>query len=87
MENFREEYLSTKEEVKGRFLHFRIDEIKLPDGRRGEREYIKHGGAVAVIPVDSEGNVYLVRQYRYAVGEMTLEIPAGKLDRYSRGGS
>ncbi len=78
--SFKEEYISTKEELKGRFLHFRIDEIKLPDGRHGEREYVKHGGAVAVIPVDDEGNVYVVRQYRYAVGEVTTEIPAGKLD-------
>ena len=78
--DFKEEYVSTKEEVKGRFLHFRIDEIKLFDGRKSEREYIKHGGAVAVIPVDSDGNVYVVHQYRYAVGEETLEIPAGKLD-------
>lgn len=79
-QNFTEEFVSCKKEVKGRFLNFRIDEIKLPDGNCAEREYVKHGGAVAVIPVDSEGNVYLVRQYRYAVGEETLEIPAGKLD-------
>ena len=79
--DLKEEYVSTKKEVKGRFLHFRIDEIKLSDGRYAEREYIKHGGAVAVIPVDSDGNVYLVRQYRYAVGAETLEIPAGKLDQ------
>ena len=81
-QNFTEEFVSCKKEVKGRFLNFRIDEIKLPDGKFAEREYVKHGGAVAVIPVDGEGNVYLVRQYRYAVGEETLEIPAGKRDSF-----
>ena len=54
--------------------------VTLPDGRTAGREIVRHKGAAAVVPVDQEGNVYLVRQHRIAVDEMLLEIPAGKLD-------
>ncbi len=64
----------------GKVLHVYVDEINLPNGARGVREYIKHLGAVAVLPLTDAGEVVCVRQYRYAVGEVLLEIPAGKLD-------
>lgn len=64
----------------GKVLHLYRDEIRLPDGGRSKREYCKHGGAVAVVPLTAEGEVVCVRQYRYALGRVTLEIPAGKLD-------
>lgn len=64
----------------GRVLHLYRDEIGLPNGKTGMREYCRHGGAVAVVPLTREGKVVCVRQYRYALGRVTLEIPAGKLD-------
>ena len=64
----------------GKVLHVYVDEINLPNGERGVRAYIKHLGAVAVLPLTEAGEVVCVRQYRYAVGEVLLEIPAGKLD-------
>ena len=64
----------------GKVLHVYVDQIDLPNGARGVREYIKHVGAVAVLPLTEAGEVVCVRQYRYAVGEALLEIPAGKLD-------
>jgi ADP-ribose pyrophosphatase len=64
----------------GKILHVYVDDINLPNGEKGFREYIKHIGAVAVLPLTDEGKVVCVRQYRYAVGQVTLEIPAGKLD-------
>ena len=64
----------------GKVLHVYVDEINLPNGARGVREYIKHLGAVAVLPLTDAGEVICVRQYRYAVGDVLLEIPAGKLD-------
>lgn len=79
-EKLTEEFSASLYERKGKVIDFCIDEITLPNGQKAVREYIKHKGAAAVIPVDGEGNVYLVRQYRYAVGRETLEIPAGKLD-------
>ncbi len=64
----------------GRVLHVYKDKISLPNGGTGMREYCRHGGAVCVVPLTREGEVVCVRQYRYAVGRVVLEIPAGKLD-------
>ncbi len=54
--------------------------VRLPDGREADREIVLHKGAAAVVPVDAQGYVTLVRQHRVAIDEMMLEIPAGKLD-------
>lgn len=64
----------------GGFLELRRDLVSLPDGRTATREFIQHGGAVAVVPLLNDGRVVLVRQYRYPVGRVLLELPAGKLD-------
>ena len=64
----------------GKVIHLYCDTVELPDGNTSTREYIKHVGAVCVVPVTDEGEIVLVRQYRYAVGRDMLEIPAGKLD-------
>ena len=64
----------------GKVVHLYRDIVTLPDGRESVREYVKHLGAVCVIPITDEGEVLLERQYRYAVGETLIEIPAGKLD-------
>ena len=64
----------------GKVLHVYKDDIELPNKKTGMREYIKHIGAVCVVPITDTGNVILVKQYRYAVGSVLLEIPAGKLD-------
>ncbi|MBO7274544.1 MAG: NUDIX hydrolase [Clostridia bacterium] len=71
---------ASKSVFEGKILHVFVDDINLPNGGKGFREYIKHIGAVAVLPLTDDGNVICVRQYRYAVGEVTVEIPAGKLD-------
>lgn len=64
----------------GRVLHLYRDEVILPDGSEGVREYCNHNGGVCVLPLTDEGEVILVRQYRYAHRKCTLEIPAGKLE-------
>ena len=64
----------------GRILHLYRDDIALPNGQPAERELIRHVGAVCVIPVTEDGCAVMERQYRYPVGEVILEIPAGKLD-------
>lgn len=64
----------------GRIVDLSVDRVRLPDGRVCELELVRHPGAAAVVPVDDEGRVLLVRQYRYASGGWLLEIPAGKLD-------
>lgn len=64
----------------GAIIHVDHMTATLPNGKEALREVAVHIGAAAVIPVDSEGNVYLVRQFRAPLEKVTLEIPAGKLD-------
>lgn len=66
---------------KGKSVNFNVDRIRLPNGSEATREYIDHPGAVGVLPFLDAKTVVLVRQYRYPVGEVTLEMPAGKLDK------
>ncbi len=67
-------------EFRGRLIKVRTDQVVLPNGRRAHREVVEHPGAVAILAVTSENEVLLVRQYRHAVGDELLEIPAGKLE-------
>lgn len=60
-------------------VNFRADTVTIPNGKKATREFVDHPGAVAVLPVLSDGSVIFVRQFRYPVGQATLEIPAGKL--------
>lgn len=66
--------------VDGHFLKVKRDHVLLPDGKRTVREYIEHPGAVMIIPVFDDGRVLMERQYRYPVGQVMIEFPAGKLD-------
>ncbi len=79
-----EQKLFGKELFKGQFLHAFCDEVKLPDGATTSREYIVHPGAVMIIPlmVDASGDLLLVleRQFRYPMGQVMIEFPAGKLN-------
>ncbi|MGI9951557.1 NUDIX hydrolase [Moorellaceae bacterium AZ2] len=77
---FRERCLKSERIYTGKILNLRKDRVALPDGREASREVVEHTGAVAVVALDHEERVYLVRQYRYPIGKVTLEIPAGKLD-------
>jgi ADP-ribose pyrophosphatase len=65
---------------RGRYLTFRIDTIEREDGSRAERDICGHPGAVAILALDAEDRVLMVRQFRVATGEVLLEIPAGTLD-------
>jgi ADP-ribose pyrophosphatase len=65
---------------RGTYLEFRTDIIERPDGTRSTRDIAVHPGAVAIVALDRDGRVALVRQFRVAVGRDLLEIPAGTLD-------
>ena len=80
IDGFEEKCLDSKLIFDGKVLHLYRDEIYLPDGREAFREFCRHIGAVCVVPVTDDGEIICVKQYRYAVGEVMLEIPAGKLD-------
>ena len=79
-----EHRVSGQELFKGHFLHALRDQVRLPDGRTAEREYVVHPGAVMIIPLleraDGTLGVVLERQYRYPVQRVLIEFPAGKLD-------
>jgi len=75
-----EESVSSEEIYHGKIVHLFKDIVRLPNGKHAIREVIRHPGAVAVVPMTEDGNVILVRQYRYPFAETMLEIPAGKLD-------
>lgn len=64
----------------GHFLDVRRDRVALPDGRAAHREYIRHPGAVMVVPLLDDGRLLMERQYRYPMARVMLEFPAGKLD-------
>jgi len=64
----------------GRLISLRVDEITLPRGGTAFREVVDHPGAVVVVALDHEDQVYLVRQYRHPVGRDLLELPAGALE-------
>jgi ADP-ribose pyrophosphatase len=75
-----EEPISSEEIFNGKIVHLFRDTLRLPNGKPATREVIRHVGAAAVVPLTDEGNVILVRQYRYPFAQVMLEIPAGKLD-------
>ena len=72
--------VSSKQIYDGRVVRLFVDEVALPNGAQSIREYCRHIGAVAVLPLTDEGEVICVRQFRYAHGCVMTEIPAGKLD-------
>ena len=76
-----EKTIDSREVFKGRIIRVRFDTVRLPNGKEGTREVVEHPGGVAILAIDSEDRVLLVRQYRYPYAETTLEIPAGKMDR------
>ena len=78
--NLIEKNISSELIYDGKVVLLRKDTVELPDGNTAVREYVHHIGAVCVVPVTDDGDVILERQYRYAVGEILVEIPAGKLD-------
>ncbi len=79
-EHLIERCISSELVYDGAVVHLYVDRIALPNGEEGVREYVKHIGAVAVLPLTDAGEVICVRQYRYAHGVIMTEIPAGKLD-------
>lgn len=66
--------------VQGHFLQVRRDTVRLPDGAQATREYVVHPGAVMIVPLLDDGRVVMERQFRYPVGQVMLEFPAGKID-------
>ncbi|MBQ8567376.1 MAG: NUDIX hydrolase [Clostridia bacterium] len=75
-----EKKLTSKQIFDGKVVKLFVDTVELPDGKEAIREIVRHPGAVCVIPVTPEGEVIMVKQYRYAFEQIMLESPAGKLE-------
>lgn len=78
--DFTEHTVESRTVYRGRLLHVLEDAVRLPDGRPSAREYVRHPGAVMVVPLTDDGHVLLVRQYRYPLKRHFIEIPAGKME-------
>ena len=78
--DFTETTVQSQVRFQGRIFDVRVDEVSLPDGRITTREIAAHGASVCVVPVDAQGNVLLVRQYRKPVEDQLLEVPAGGIE-------
>ena len=78
--HLRETCVATELVEQGRFLQWRRDTVRLPDGRQAVREYVVHPGAVMVVGLLPDGRLVMERQFRYPVGQTMIEFPAGKLD-------
>lgn len=81
MKKFEEKTISSKFIYKGRIITLLVDEVKLPNGKTGNREIIKHPGAVAIIAITDDNKIILVEQYRKALERSLIEIPAGKMEQ------
>ena len=73
-----EKTLSSRTEFEGKIVKLTVDTVELPDGGTSIREIVDHPGGVAILALDEENRVPVVRQYRYAFSRVMLEIPAGK---------
>jgi ADP-ribose pyrophosphatase len=79
-DDLREELIDSRVLHRGRYLTFRVDRIRRADGTIATRDVCGHPGAVAILALDDDGNVLLVRQWRHPADALLLEIPAGTLD-------
>jgi ADP-ribose pyrophosphatase len=75
-----ERVLKSRRVFEGKIARLRVDTVQLAGGRTAQREIVEHEPVVAIVPIDSDGNVVLVRQYRLATGVVLLEVPAGGVD-------
>lgn len=78
--HLEEKTLSSEQKFDGRIVKLFVDQVELEDGRKSTREVIKHPGGVCVLPLEEDGSVLFVRQFRYPHQKVLMEIPAGKLE-------
>jgi ADP-ribose pyrophosphatase len=76
----KEKKLSRKYVFRGRAVSLRVDTVELPSGRHTTRETVEHPDCIVVVPLDGQGNVLLVRQFRHPIKKTLLELPAGGIE-------
>jgi len=80
VKDLTEHFVSGEQVFDGALLKVYRDKVRLPDGKTAAREYIRHPGAVAIVPLFDDGRVLLERQFRYPHRREFIEVPAGKID-------
>ena len=78
--HLREEQIASEEVYHGRIIRVPRDTVRLENGAEATREAVHHPGGACVVPLTDDGQVLMVRQFRYPHGSETLEVPAGKLE-------
>ncbi|HSH54548.1 MAG TPA: NUDIX hydrolase [Methylotenera sp.] len=78
--NLTEHCINSETIAAGGMLTVKRDQVRLPNGNASQREYVTHPGAVVVVPILANGNVVLEKQFRYALQQVFIELPAGKID-------
>ncbi len=78
--HLKEVQVDTEIAYQGHFLQVQRDTVHLPNGKQSKREYIRHPGAVVILPLFDDGSVLLERQFRYPLHDVFIEFPAGKID-------
>jgi ADP-ribose pyrophosphatase len=80
-QHLREETVQTQRVFEGRMISLDVETVRLPNGKETTREVVRHPGAVAVLAITQDQTILFVRQYRKAIDKISLEIPAGKLEK------
>lgn len=80
MMDFEEKVISNQNLYDGAILKLDLETVSLPDGRQAKREIVRHQGAVGIIAITPANKIVLIRQWRAPLGQVTLEIPAGKIE-------
>ena len=81
MSNLKEDKISSTQIFSGKLIDLYLDNVRLPNGKKSTREWIDHPGAVCIVPILDNGDILLIRQFRYGPREEFIEIPAGKIDK------
>ena len=79
-DSLSEPTIESKRIYEGSIINVRVDTVRLPNGNTATREVVEHSQAVCIVPIDDDGNVVLVRQYRKPAEEALLEVPAGGVE-------
>ena len=79
-DSLSEPTIDTRRIYEGSIINVRVDTVRMPNGISARREVVEHSPAVCIVPVDENGNVILVRQYRKPAEEALLEVPAGGVE-------
>jgi ADP-ribose pyrophosphatase len=81
MSDLKEHKITSNQIFSGKLIDLYLDNVRLPNGKKSTREWVDHPGAVCIVPILNNGDILLIRQFRYGPRKEFIEIPAGKLDK------